>query len=91
MPPSLPLNRRLLASGASGACITEMNCVRRYLSAIKGRSDRMAKDNRLLLIEAELCSTARFAGRCAIRVLRWTQPQSVPLRQPGSGTLQVLN
>jgi enolase len=34
------------------------------------RSDRMAKYNRLLLIEAELGSSARFAGRGAIRSLR---------------------
>jgi enolase len=34
------------------------------------RSDRMAKYNRLLLIEAELGSAARFAGRGAIRALR---------------------
>ena len=34
------------------------------------RSDRMAKYNRLLLIEAELGSAARFAGRAAIRTLR---------------------
>ena len=34
------------------------------------RSDRMAKYNRLLLIEAELGSGARFAGRGAIRALR---------------------
>ena len=33
------------------------------------RSDRMAKYNRLLLIEAELGSSARFAGRTAIRSL----------------------
>jgi enolase 1/2/3 len=33
------------------------------------RSDRMAKYNRLLLIEAELGSSARFAGRDAIRVI----------------------
>ena len=31
------------------------------------RSDRVAKYNRLLLIEAELGSSARFAGRAAIR------------------------
>ena len=34
------------------------------------RSDRMAKYNRLLLIEAELGSAARFAGRSAIRAQR---------------------
>ena len=34
------------------------------------RSDRMAKYNRLLLIEAELGSAARFAGRGAIRALQ---------------------
>ena len=34
------------------------------------RSDRMAKYNRLLLIEAELGSAATFAGRGAIRALR---------------------
>jgi enolase len=34
------------------------------------RSDRMAKYNRLLLIEAELGSPARFAGRGGIRTLR---------------------
>jgi enolase len=34
------------------------------------RSDRMAKYNRLLLIEAELGASARFAGRAAIRSLR---------------------
>jgi enolase len=34
------------------------------------RSDRMAKYNRLLLIEAELGSAARFAGRSAVRALR---------------------
>ena len=34
------------------------------------RSDRMAKYNRLLLIEAELGSSARFAGRAAIKSLR---------------------
>jgi Na+/H+-dicarboxylate symporter len=34
------------------------------------RSDRMAKYNRLLLIEAELGASARFAGRTAIRSLR---------------------
>ena len=34
------------------------------------RSDRMAKYNRLLLIEAELGSSAPFAGRAAIRSLR---------------------
>jgi enolase len=34
------------------------------------RSDRMAKYNRLLLIEAELGSVARFAGRGAIHTLR---------------------
>ena len=34
------------------------------------RSDRMAKYNRLLLIEAELGSAARFAGRGAIRTLQ---------------------
>ena len=34
------------------------------------RSDRMAKYNRLLLIEAELGSAARFAGRSAIRARR---------------------
>ncbi|RQP23341.1 phosphopyruvate hydratase [Piscinibacter terrae] len=34
------------------------------------RSDRMAKYNRLLLIEAELGSAARFAGRSALRALR---------------------
>jgi enolase len=33
------------------------------------RSDRMAKYNRLLMIEAELGSSARFAGRTAIRSL----------------------
>src|SRR4029079_8480917 len=31
------------------------------------RSDRMAKYNRLLLIEAEVGASARFAGRAAIR------------------------
>ncbi len=36
------------------------------------RSDRMAKYNRLLLIEAELGATARYAGRAAIRSLRAT-------------------
>jgi enolase len=34
------------------------------------RSDRMAKYNRLLLIEAELGSAAVFAGRDAIRASR---------------------
>jgi len=34
------------------------------------RSDRMAKYNRLLLIEAELGASARFAGRAAIHPLR---------------------
>ena len=34
------------------------------------RSDRMAKYNRLLLIEAELGSATRFAGRSAIRARR---------------------
>ncbi len=34
------------------------------------RSDRMAKYNRLLLIEAELGSAARFVGRGAIRALQ---------------------
>jgi enolase len=34
------------------------------------RSDRMAKYNRLLLIEAELGGSARFAGRAAIHPLR---------------------
>ncbi|MBN8490211.1 MAG: phosphopyruvate hydratase [Burkholderiales bacterium] len=34
------------------------------------RSDRMAKYNRLLLIEAEVGNTAGFAGRSAIRPLR---------------------
>ncbi|MES2715184.1 MAG: phosphopyruvate hydratase [Pseudomonadota bacterium] len=34
------------------------------------RSDRMAKYNRLLLIEAELGSAARFAGRGAFRALQ---------------------
>ena len=34
------------------------------------RSDRMAKYNRLLLIEAELGASARFAGRKALRSLR---------------------
>jgi enolase len=34
------------------------------------RSDRMAKYNRLLLIEAELGPSARFAGRTSIRSLR---------------------
>jgi enolase len=34
------------------------------------RSDRMAKYNRLLLIEAELGSTAAFAGRAALRAAR---------------------
>jgi enolase len=34
------------------------------------RSDRMAKYNRLLLIEAELGASARYAGRAAIRSLR---------------------
>ena len=34
------------------------------------RSDRMAKYNRLLLIEAELGPSAHFAGRAAIRSLR---------------------
>jgi enolase len=34
------------------------------------RSDRMAKYNRLLLIEAELGASARFAGRAAVRSLR---------------------
>jgi enolase len=33
------------------------------------RSDRMAKYNRLLLIEAELGPSARFAGRAAIGTL----------------------
>jgi enolase len=33
------------------------------------RSDRMAKYNRLLLIEAELGASARYAGRAAIRSL----------------------
>ena len=33
------------------------------------RSDRMAKYNRLLLIEAELGSAARFAGRAAIKAV----------------------
>ncbi|EHR69540.1 phosphopyruvate hydratase [Burkholderiales bacterium JOSHI_001] len=36
------------------------------------RSDRMAKYNRLLLIEAELGASARYAGRAAIRSLRAT-------------------
>ena len=34
------------------------------------RSDRMAKYNRLLLIEAELGAAARFAGRTALRSVR---------------------
>jgi len=34
------------------------------------RSDRMAKYNRLLLIEAELGAAVRFAGRSAIRAPR---------------------
>ena len=34
------------------------------------RSDRVAKYNRLLLIEAELGAAARFAGRTALRSVR---------------------
>jgi len=45
------------------------------------RSDRIAKYNRLLLIEAELGASARFAGRAAINHLREDQI-SKPTAQP---------
>jgi hypothetical protein len=42
------------------------------------RPDRMAKCNRLLLIDAELGSAARFAGRGAVCALRRSQQRSAP-------------
>lgn len=50
------------------------------------RSDRMAKYNRLQLIEAEFGSSAAFVGRDVIRALRSARRQSVLLRSPWFST-----